>query len=105
MCLDMLRHTCLQANPTNPTPQVPKLVERYMAGETKLDDYITHELPFNQVWPLLHLCREHALPLLCAVSVPPLPCAVCATTAVCCLCAAIGLLRHCARNICFMEFC
>lgn len=29
--------------------QVPKLVDRYMAGNTRLDKYITHELPFEQV--------------------------------------------------------
>lgn len=34
--------------------QVPKLVDRYMAGETKLDQYITHELPFDQVSAFLH---------------------------------------------------
>ena len=32
--------------------QVPKLVDRYMAGETMLDQYISHELPFDQVRPL-----------------------------------------------------
>lgn len=29
--------------------QVPKLVDRYMAGETMLDQYISHEMPFDQV--------------------------------------------------------
>lgn len=38
-------------------PQVPELVDRYMAGDTKLDDYISHELPFeeiNKAFDLLH---------------------------------------------------
>mmetsp|Transcript_10237 Transcript_10237/g.30833 ORF Transcript_10237/g.30833 Transcript_10237/m.30833 type:complete len:390 (+) Transcript_10237:72-1241(+) len=37
--------------------EVPKLVERYMAGETLLDQYITHELPFdeiNKAFDMLH---------------------------------------------------
>jgi hypothetical protein len=29
--------------------QVPKLVDRYMAGETMLDQYISHEMAFDQV--------------------------------------------------------
>lgn len=41
---------------------MPKLVERYMAGGTKLDDYITHELPFDQVPLVTDACtpqRSH----------------------------------------------
>jgi len=37
--------------------QVPGLVDLYMKGETKLDDYITHKLPFhaiNEAFELLH---------------------------------------------------
>jgi threonine dehydrogenase-like Zn-dependent dehydrogenase len=37
--------------------QVPELVEKYLAGKTKLDDYITHVLPFeriNEGFELLH---------------------------------------------------
>lgn len=37
--------------------QVPDLVDMYMKGETKLDDYITHRLPFDQIneaFELLH---------------------------------------------------
>jgi hypothetical protein len=43
-------------NPPSP-PQVPQLVEEYMRGGTKLDDYITHEMPFesiNEAFELLH---------------------------------------------------
>jgi hypothetical protein len=29
--------------------QVPDLVDLYMRGETRLDDYITHNLPFDKV--------------------------------------------------------
>ena len=32
-------------------PQVPDLVELYLRGETRLDDYITHRLPFDQARP------------------------------------------------------
>jgi hypothetical protein len=28
---------------------VPKLVDKYMAGNTKLDKYVTHELNFDQI--------------------------------------------------------
>eukprot|EP00442_Polarella_glacialis_P035743 CAMPEP_0115078060 /NCGR_PEP_ID=MMETSP0227-20121206/17348_1 /TAXON_ID=89957 /ORGANISM="Polarella glacialis, Strain CCMP 1383" /LENGTH=685 /DNA_ID=CAMNT_0002465421 /DNA_START=166 /DNA_END=2223 /DNA_ORIENTATION=- len=38
-------------------PQVPMLVDLYMAGELKIDEYITHEMPFNQIneaFELLH---------------------------------------------------
>jgi Zn-dependent alcohol dehydrogenase len=37
--------------------QVPELVEQYMRGETKLDDYITHTMKFdeiNEAFDLLH---------------------------------------------------
>jgi len=37
--------------------QVPDLVETYMKGETKLDDYITHTMKFdliNEAFDLLH---------------------------------------------------
>lgn len=37
--------------------QVPDLVEMYLRGETRLDDYITHRLPFdkiNEAFDLLH---------------------------------------------------
>ena len=37
--------------------QVPGLVDRYMEGGTKLDKYISHEMPFediNQAFDLLH---------------------------------------------------
>ena len=36
---------------------VPKLVDRYMKGEIKLDEYITHELTLdriNEAFELLH---------------------------------------------------
>jgi S-(hydroxymethyl)glutathione dehydrogenase/alcohol dehydrogenase len=29
--------------------QVPELVKKYMGGGTKLDDYITHNMKFDQV--------------------------------------------------------
>lgn len=38
-------------------PQVPELVERYMNKELKIDEYITHNLPFDQInegFELLH---------------------------------------------------
>lgn len=38
-------------------PQVPELCERYMKGELKLDEYITHEMGFkdiNKAFELLH---------------------------------------------------
>ena len=37
--------------------EVPKLVEKYLAGKTKLDDYVTHEMKFEQIneaFELLH---------------------------------------------------
>uniref|UniRef100_A0A061S8I9 S-(hydroxymethyl)glutathione dehydrogenase n=1 Tax=Tetraselmis sp. GSL018 TaxID=582737 RepID=A0A061S8I9_9CHLO len=37
--------------------QVPELVQKYMAGGTRLDDYITHEMKFDQIneaFDLLH---------------------------------------------------
>ncbi|KAK3255414.1 hypothetical protein CYMTET_35401, partial [Cymbomonas tetramitiformis] len=37
--------------------QVPELVERYLRGEVKLDEYITHQKPFaeiNEAFELLH---------------------------------------------------
>eukprot|EP00238_Polyblepharides_amylifera_P011540 CAMPEP_0196580302 /NCGR_PEP_ID=MMETSP1081-20130531/28369_1 /TAXON_ID=36882 /ORGANISM="Pyramimonas amylifera, Strain CCMP720" /LENGTH=443 /DNA_ID=CAMNT_0041900139 /DNA_START=85 /DNA_END=1416 /DNA_ORIENTATION=+ len=37
--------------------QVPGLVDQYMAGELKLDEYVTHEMPFenfNEAFDLLH---------------------------------------------------
>jgi len=37
--------------------QIPELVEIYLKGETKLDDYITHEMKFDQIneaFDLLH---------------------------------------------------
>lgn len=37
--------------------QVPGLVDRYMEGVTKLDKYISHEMPFediNKAFDLLH---------------------------------------------------
>lgn len=40
-----------------PSPQVPDLVELYQKGETKLDAYITHTMPFddiNRAFELLH---------------------------------------------------
>ena len=36
---------------------VPQLVEKYMAGKTKLDKYVTHEMPFESIkeaFELLH---------------------------------------------------
>eukprot|EP00401_Gymnodinium_catenatum_P037822 CAMPEP_0117496994 /NCGR_PEP_ID=MMETSP0784-20121206/20947_1 /TAXON_ID=39447 /ORGANISM="" /LENGTH=709 /DNA_ID=CAMNT_0005291989 /DNA_START=70 /DNA_END=2199 /DNA_ORIENTATION=- len=38
-------------------PQVPMLVDMYMAGEVKIDEYITHEMEFKQIneaFELLH---------------------------------------------------
>jgi len=38
-------------------PQVPELVEKYMRKEVKLDEYVTHEMPFssiNEAFELLH---------------------------------------------------
>merc|ERR1711979_9905 len=38
-------------------PQVPMLVDLYMAGELKIDQYITHEMNFSQIneaFDLLH---------------------------------------------------
>ncbi|CAE8598726.1 unnamed protein product [Polarella glacialis] len=38
-------------------PQVPMLVDLYMSGELKIDEYITHEMPFakiNEAFELLH---------------------------------------------------
>jgi len=38
-------------------PQVPQLVDRYMRGEAKRDEYVTHTLPFakiNEGLELLH---------------------------------------------------
>ena len=37
--------------------QVPELCDRYMKGEVKLDEYITHQMPFdsiNEAFELLH---------------------------------------------------
>lgn len=37
--------------------QVPELVDKYMAGEVKIDEYITHSLPLseiNQAFELMH---------------------------------------------------
>ena len=39
-------------------PQVPELVEQYMRGETRLDAYITHTLPFDQVRRLGTKCSR-----------------------------------------------
>ena len=36
---------------------MPQLVEKYLAGKTKLDKYITHTMPFasiNEAFDLLH---------------------------------------------------
>jgi len=38
-------------------PQVPMLADLYMAGELKIDEYVTHEMPFaqiNEAFDLLH---------------------------------------------------
>jgi len=38
-------------------PQVPMLVDLYMAGEVKIDEYITHTMDFksiNEAFELLH---------------------------------------------------
>ena len=38
-------------------PEVPKLVDRYMNGELKIDEYITHKMPFSKInegFDLLH---------------------------------------------------
>jgi len=38
-------------------PQVPELVQRYMRGEVKIDEYITHNLKFeeiNEAFKLMH---------------------------------------------------
>ena len=38
-------------------PQVPELCDRYMKGELKLDEYVTHKMPFadiNKAFELLH---------------------------------------------------
>ena len=46
------RNPALTHAPTHPpgTPhQVPELVKDYMAGETMLDKYITHKLPFERI--------------------------------------------------------
>jgi S-(hydroxymethyl)glutathione dehydrogenase/alcohol dehydrogenase len=48
---------------------VPELVRRYMAGGTRLDDYITHRLPFdriNEAFELLH--GGHSLRTVLSVS-------------------------------------
>ena len=37
--------------------QVPELVEGYLEGKFKLDEYVTHEMPFSQIneaFELLH---------------------------------------------------
>jgi S-(hydroxymethyl)glutathione dehydrogenase/alcohol dehydrogenase len=39
-------------------PEVPKLVDRYMAGELKIDEYITHEMNFDQINKGLKLLHE-----------------------------------------------
>jgi len=38
--------------------QVPGLVEKYMAGGTRLDDYVTHEMPFDQINDAFKLMHE-----------------------------------------------
>lgn len=42
--------------------QVPELVVKYLAGDTKLDDYITHRMPFDKVRRVVPtvVCRLHA---------------------------------------------
>merc|ERR1712084_58354 len=30
-------------------PQVPELCDRYMKGELKIDEYITHNMPFDKI--------------------------------------------------------
>merc|ERR1719350_2788564 len=38
-------------------PQVPMLVDLYMSGDLKIDEYITHNMPFKQIneaFELLH---------------------------------------------------
>jgi S-(hydroxymethyl)glutathione dehydrogenase/alcohol dehydrogenase len=37
---------------------VPKLVEKYMGGNTKLDRYITHRMKFDQINEAFELLHE-----------------------------------------------
>jgi S-(hydroxymethyl)glutathione dehydrogenase/alcohol dehydrogenase len=39
-------------------PQVPGLVDRYMRGEVKIDEYITHEMKFEEINKALKLLHE-----------------------------------------------
>jgi len=38
--------------------QVPELVDKYMAGEVKIDEYITHSLPLSQINKAFELMHE-----------------------------------------------
>lgn len=52
--------------------QVPSLVDKYMSGKTRLDDYITHRMPFDKVWlASVSFCEGPCNPACPSKAAPP----------------------------------
>ena len=77
--LSCAHHNCCPASssfvpflhkpPSLINPQVPDLVELYQRGETMLDEYITHRLPFDGAYCAVQLLRN-SLPCACRLVLP-----------------------------------